>query len=209
MNKIRKILNWCGYNRRGISVILSVVAITLSAISICHVFQRDGMPPFDYQGVFVAIFSLLVTILIGWQIWNVLGINKRIGQIEAEWLQMQSSISKKIEERAFEVANKAKGNAVGILFAYLGNREKDKDEYNTALMYYMDALTAFLEGERGAEEVDDAINASLDGSLSILTQDHIKLRYNKNHIITYVQTLSQYEDPRAKKIREILIANMN
>ena len=129
--------------------------------------------------------------------------------IEAEWLQMQSSISKKIEERAFEVANKAKGNAVGILFAYLGNREKDKDEYNTALMYYMDALTAFLEGERGAEEVDDAINASLDGSLSILTQDHIKLRYNKNHIITYVQTLSQYEDPRAKKIREILIANMN
>lgn len=189
-------------------IVIALIAITALATAICKSYPRIGLN-FDYMGIIVAIFSLLVTILMGWQIWNVVSVNKRIEQIETEWQQMQDSINKKIEERAIDIANKAKGNAVGILFAYLGNRETEKHEYNTALMYYMDSLTALLEGDRGAEEVEDAIDSSLNGSLFILTQAHIALRYNKKHIITYAQTLSKYEDTRAKKIREILIANMS
>lgn len=78
MGKIRKILNWCNYNRRGVSVILSIIALILSSISICYVFQRDGQPPFDYQGIFVAIFSLLVTLLIGWNILTAIKVDRDI-----------------------------------------------------------------------------------------------------------------------------------
>lgn len=78
MNKIRKILNRRNYNRRVVSVIISAIALILSTISVCYVFQRDGKPPFDYQGVFVAIFSLLVTLLIGWNIFSVINIDNII-----------------------------------------------------------------------------------------------------------------------------------
>lgn len=130
MNKIRKILNWCGYNRRGISVILSVIALILSAISICYVFQRDGIPPFDYQGVFVAIFSLLITLLIGWQIYNAMEVKAQLKQTQELYrdlpflIQAQTNLVKAIgifrcgagrnEAEALKIGIKALQNAVRI-----------------------------------------------------------------------------------------------
>lgn len=35
---------------------------------------------FDYQGVYVAIFAALVTLLIGWQIYNTIGLNRQIDE---------------------------------------------------------------------------------------------------------------------------------
>ncbi len=61
-----------------ISLIISAVAILLSIISLCisspHIKQLD----FDYQGITVDVLSLLVTVLIGWQIFNIIEFDRRI-----------------------------------------------------------------------------------------------------------------------------------
>lgn len=57
---------------------LSVVAAITSVIAISIAAYRSPNLGFDYQGVIVGILSLLVTILIGWQIYNALEIKKEI-----------------------------------------------------------------------------------------------------------------------------------
>lgn len=58
-------------------ILYSIVAIslTMSIISLCNSLPRtDGL---DYIGVIVGILSLLVTILIGWNIYTVIDFNKK------------------------------------------------------------------------------------------------------------------------------------
>lgn len=51
---------------------LSLVAIVISIIAVCFAAYRSPDLNFDYQGVLVGILSLLVTMLIGWQIYSMI-----------------------------------------------------------------------------------------------------------------------------------------
>lgn len=55
-----------------LGLIISCISILISTVIACNNFPRNINVGFDYQGVIVAIFSLLVTILIGWNIYNVI-----------------------------------------------------------------------------------------------------------------------------------------
>ena len=50
---------------------LSIAAIICSGVAICVSLPSVPELGIDYIGVIVGILSLLVTMLIGWQIWNV------------------------------------------------------------------------------------------------------------------------------------------
>lgn len=54
------------------SVIFSVVAIIISVIAICLICPRLNNLDFDYQGIIVGILSLLVTVLLGWNIYTLI-----------------------------------------------------------------------------------------------------------------------------------------
>ena len=57
---------------------LSIAAIICSVVAICVSLPSAPEVGIDYIGVIVGILSLLVTMLIGWQIWNVIAIDKKI-----------------------------------------------------------------------------------------------------------------------------------
>lgn len=58
--------------------ILSGVSLLISVIAICIAGYRTPDLGFDYQGVIAGILSLLVTVLIGWQIYNAMEIKNEI-----------------------------------------------------------------------------------------------------------------------------------
>ena len=61
----------------------SIVSLTFSIIALCTTCYREGPKlDFDYMGVIVAVFSLLVTLLIGYQIYNTIEINTKISKFE-------------------------------------------------------------------------------------------------------------------------------
>lgn len=66
--KLNKENTWV-YILTGLSVLLSVAAITISI-------PREHKLDFDYQGVIVGIFSLLVTFLVGWNVFSVINIKE-------------------------------------------------------------------------------------------------------------------------------------
>ena len=73
---------------------LSIAAIICSVVAICVSLPSAPELGIDYIGVIVGILSLLVTMLIGWQIWNAMTIEKKISD---EVKKVKDSISKEIE----------------------------------------------------------------------------------------------------------------
>lgn len=65
MDKRQRIAIWI---MCGLSLVLSIVAVCVACF-------RTGSLSFDYQGVIVGVLSLLVTVLIGWNIYNLIDIN--------------------------------------------------------------------------------------------------------------------------------------
>ena len=73
---------------------LSITAIICSVVAICVSLPSAPDLGMDYIGVIIGILSLLVTMLIGWQIWNVIAIDKKINN-EVE--QTSNSLAKSID----------------------------------------------------------------------------------------------------------------
>lgn len=73
---------------------LSIAAIICSVVAICVSLPSVPELGIDYIGVIVGILSLLVTMLIGWQIYNVITIDKKIRD---EVNKAKSSFIKEIE----------------------------------------------------------------------------------------------------------------
>lgn len=52
------------------SIWISAVSLLLSVVAVCVDAWRSPELSFDYQGVIVGVLSLLVTVLIGWNIYT-------------------------------------------------------------------------------------------------------------------------------------------
>ena len=74
---------------------LSIAAIICSVVAICVSLPSAPELGMDYIGAIVGILSLLVTMLIGWQIWNVIAIDKKV---KDEVKQVSKSFAKDIKE---------------------------------------------------------------------------------------------------------------
>ena len=74
---------------------LSIAAIICSVVAICVSLPSAPELGIDYIGVIVGILSLLVTMLIGWQIWNTIAIEKKI---KAETKTVSKSFDKEIKD---------------------------------------------------------------------------------------------------------------
>lgn len=67
--------------KKEISIWIGITALILSIISICISAWRSPELSFDYQGVIVGVLSLLVTVILGWNIYTVIDIKNTRGEI--------------------------------------------------------------------------------------------------------------------------------
>lgn len=68
--------------KKEYSVWISGASLLLSVIAVCVSVWRSPELSFDYQGVLVGVLSLLVTMLVGFQIYNSIDVNRKISEIE-------------------------------------------------------------------------------------------------------------------------------
>lgn len=59
-----------------VTVTISIISLLISIIAICVTCPNSEKLNFDYQGVLVGILSMLVTVLIGWNIYSIIDIKK-------------------------------------------------------------------------------------------------------------------------------------
>lgn len=75
---------------------------------------------FDYVGVILAIFSILVTLLVGWQIFNSIDFKDKIDKkIENQYSELKNELDSKSKELIKEINEKSEISAKNSLFVSL------------------------------------------------------------------------------------------
>lgn len=80
--------------KKEISIWIGITALTLSITSICISAWRSPELSFDYQGVIVGVLSLLVTVILGWNIYTVIDIKNIRGEIH----KLKGLLEKQIQQ---------------------------------------------------------------------------------------------------------------
>lgn len=143
---------------------LSIAAIICSVVAICVSLPSAPELGIDYIGVIVGILSLLVTMLIGWQIWNVIAIDKKIdGKVKqtSDSLTEIINVTKKEMIEYIEKANeKSQTEIMTSLLFIQGDNFLFKSQFENALLRYLDVISDIIE-KPYIENYSDAINACI------------------------------------------------
>ena len=143
---------------------LSIAAIICSVVAICVSLPSAPELGMDYIGVIVGILSLLVTMLIGWQIWNVIAIDKKIdGKVKQtrDSLTESINVTKKEMIEYIEKANeKSQTEIMTSLLFIQGDNFLFKSQFENALLRYLDVISDIIE-KPYIENYSDAINACI------------------------------------------------
>ena len=59
-----------------IIILVDLITLTVSIIILCRILPRTETLQFDYIGVIIAILSILVTVLIGWNVYSIIDLRK-------------------------------------------------------------------------------------------------------------------------------------
>lgn len=157
---------------KGLSWILCSVSLALSVAAVCMAYHHTPDLGFDYQGVIVGVLSLLVTVLVGWNIYSVLdlkGTKDRICEMEAELKKdmdkviQNASMGLKIEMMESSAVLQAYHSkdlidAMRIMFSEY-HRVNDNDSIVKILArsYIVSILSKFTEGKEDAVLTDNFI----------------------------------------------------
>lgn len=80
------------YNVSTCMVVISIVSTTVSIIALIMAFPHYENAHYDYHGGLVTILSILVTVLIGWNIYSIVDFNKRRNEIQSLYLAVNQAL---------------------------------------------------------------------------------------------------------------------
>ncbi len=167
------------HNERSIfwiCVILTMgMAFTALMISLPRTVDIANPTRLDYQGTIVATFALLVTVLIGWQIYNAIGMEKRVFKAEKRIANMMFQLQNE-RKRIEAIGQSSEDYSSGInrlsvaMIEYiqtLYNRKAPIDikaqHYCTCYMVSASAITCLLDSNKDKEIIAPIIGLCVEG----------------------------------------------
>lgn len=159
-----------------ICVILTMgMAFTALMISLPRTVDMQNPTRLDYQGTIVAIFALLVTVLIGWQIYSALGVERRVFKTEKRIANMLHQI-KNEKEKNRTLAQSSEDYTSGInclsvaMIEYIQTIYNKKapiavkaKHYCTCYMVSASAITYLLDSNKDKELIAPTIELCVEG----------------------------------------------
>lgn len=121
-------------------LIINLVFSIINVVAVCVNYPRWEKLSFDYLGVIVGILSILVTILLGWQIFINISMEKKIDEkIDKAQIQMIKRINDKVYDISLDIEDKRQASIVVSLYqsscsAYLLKK------YDFALWLALDSI---------------------------------------------------------------------
>lgn len=71
---------------------LTIVSVILSVVAVCRCSPTAANLDFDYMGVIVAVLSLIVAVLLGWNIYSVINFNEKTKEVKRLNYQSQKAV---------------------------------------------------------------------------------------------------------------------
>ncbi|MGN0033428.1 MAG: hypothetical protein ACI358_06620 [Candidatus Limimorpha sp.] len=88
---------------RILSYIILIYSFIGTTICIFNIFPRSDNQEFDYSGIIVGILSLLVTLLVGWNIWTAIDLKNEMKNANKQIDDFYSNIQKKQKELDYKI----------------------------------------------------------------------------------------------------------
>lgn len=148
-------------------------SIILTTICICNIFPRSENLNFDYSGIIVAILSILITTLMGFNIWNVIDMKTEINNAKKQIEEYHSSIQKKQEELDNKITELDKkqenikyfGYAITDFCQVYSKLEPDKKDYFNTYCKSLNALRNFIKTDEKLEWYANACISNMSEAL--------------------------------------------
>lgn len=157
--------------KRGFSNILSIIAIIISMLALvaCFIIALNSSQCFlfDETSFVMSIFSIIVTILIGMQIWNIFQFERKFESVEQKSQEKIEKAKREILEVNKTALEKNRYDAIGTVLMQLGWSFEDKKEYDDALRTYINALHSFQHGNLNDSEVIEDYKEVIDHLVKI------------------------------------------
>ena len=173
---------------RIILYVIIIASLVMSTVTMCHSFPR--IYGIDYIGVIIGILSLLVTILIGWNIYTVVDFNRKV-----------NSMGHKVHE-ATNILNAEINHIIRGYAAFLSAQHQETQGHiSFAVEGYMTAIEESLQ----SRETEPA-KLGINGLLELLSQSHsgiIAFCFDKEQRERYVSIL--YKLKVSKEYQELEI----
>lgn len=183
-----------------IAISLSVLAVIISGVATCIAAYRTPELGFDYQGVLVGILALLVTTLIGWQIYNIIYVEERVKKSIGNTL---GNLNKKIESST----DAAKEEAIGTSLFNLGQVMFHNGLYEFALDNFIKSVGAITKSNMDKKEVhiQNTINAIMV-TINRMKKDVDRDKYTipEGTVASYSDLLLRLHDKRIFDIMEFV-----
>lgn len=144
MEKLEDVNKYPVLNTYGWFIIIINLAFAIINItSLCIIFPRTKELGFDYIGVIVGVLSVLVTVVLGWQIFNTISIERTLNKkLNNASKTLKSEIDNKLSDVSLEIDDKRYASNVMSLYqsscsAYL------LKEYDFAFWLALDAMSHY------------------------------------------------------------------
>lgn len=167
----------------------SSIAIVISLIVLSISCPRKNLS-LDYIGIIVGVLALLTTILIGWQIYNVISFEKRLNELKS---QLEKKIQDEIEKAKYELQN-------FTLYNFMVSHSQislERTDYEDAFLCYINAIESALNLDS-----DDLVNPIVPSIVSLTKKGNFKISIDKQERI--VNILLKAKNERLANIIPVL-----
>lgn len=171
---------------------LSITAIICSIVAICVSLPSTQELGIDYIGVIVGILSFLVTILIGWQIYNAIIIEKKIKE---ETGKLKKEISDYLENDNGK-RDSLSMYVLGLTHARIALIEND---YEDAFACFINALHSVIQIDENEECIENALHG-VHSLAKKAIEKNIPIPIDADRKDEYIETLKQVKDKRAIEV---------
>lgn len=136
------------------SMIFSLAAIIMSIVALAHTHPRvlystndeTVVLGFDYIGVIVGILTLLVTLLVAWNIWQTMATKREVERAYAD-----SYKAKKLANRCSDNIKTLQIQNLGIVKHVQGELEFSSGKYFDACLSFIDAAKEYVTAQNNKE----------------------------------------------------------
>lgn len=198
-------------------IIISVLSLVTNILLVCFAFPRvirEDNIGFDYLGIIVGVLSLLITILIGWNIYTMVDFNRKTKEMERKVEREIRNIKteyQNIEDDYREIEKSLKHTQSDITFISILNNTVilDRESNDNFVQYifdgYMDALDVAIRDNLTNDRVEDALTRLIN--LTQRCRNLIKSKFPilPKHYDYYYQILAKdrLSGEKAEKIKEL------
>lgn len=191
------------------SLVLSGVALLFSIVAILVAYFRCEPMTADWMGILVGILSLLVTILIGWQIYSVMQVERKMNDTMTKAIDnMNDTIVKAIDDISTKIdkhTEASKEEAIGASLFNLGQVMFYNGSYEHALDNFIKAVKAINKSEMKDKDVHiEKCIQDIMITVDLMKKDIDKYSISERSLVIYSKILLELHDERVFTIMEFL-----